>query len=225
MKKIGLLGAYDKTDLILYIARILADNRKKTLMVDSTTLQKTRYTVPCIAPSRCYVTTYEDIDVAVGFDSMKEIKNYYGKDELDYDYILIDIDDNKKINEFELQDAFKNYFVTAFDNYSLKKGMEIIGKTGKKKKMTKVLFSREMKQEEDDYLNFLSFYYDVEWDKDAIYFPYEIGDGTVIMENQRNSRISFKELSIEYRSGLLAITSQIAPEIKKSEIKRILKNV
>ena len=191
MKKIGLLGAYDKTDLILYIARILADNRKKTLIVDSTTLQKTRYTVPCIAPSRCYVTTYEDIDVAVGFDSMKEIKNYYGKDELDYDYILIDIDDNKKINEFELQDAFKNYFVTAFD----------------------------------DYLNFLSFYYDVEWDKDAIYFPYEIGDGTVIMENQRNSRISFKELSIEYRSGLLAITSQIAPEIKKSEIKRILKNV
>ena len=103
--------------------------------------------------------------------------------------------------------------------------MEIIGKTGKKKKMTKVLFSREMKQEEDDYLNFLSFYYDVEWEKDAIYFPYEIGDGTVIMENQRNSRISFKELSIEYRSGLLAITSQIAPEIKKSEIKRILKNV
>ena len=191
MKKIGLLGAYDKTDLILYIARILADNRKKTLIVDSTTLQKTRYTVPCIAPSRCYVTTYEDIDVAVGFDSMKEIKNYYGKDELDYDYILIDIDDNKKINEFELQDAFKNYFVTAFD----------------------------------DYLKFLSFYYDVEWDKDAIYFPYEIGDGTVIMENQRNSRISFKELSIEYRSGLLAITSQIAPEIKKSEIKRILKNV
>lgn len=225
MKKIGLLGAYDKTDLILYIARILADNRKKTLIVDSTTLQKTRYTVPCITPSRCYVTTYEDIDVAVGFDSMKEIKNYYGKDELDYDYILIDIDDNKKINEFELQDAFKNYFVTAFDNYSLKKGMEIIGKTGKKKKMTKVLFSREMKQEEDDYLNFLSFYYDVEWDKDVIYFPYEIGDGTVIMENQRNSRISFKELSVEYRSGLLAITSQIAPEIKKSEIKRILKNV
>lgn len=225
MKKIGLLGAYDKTDLILYIARILADNRKKTLIVDSTTLQKTRYTVPCITPSRCYVTTYEDIDVAVGFDSMKEIKNYYGKDELDYDYILIDIDDNKKINEFELQDAFKNYFVTAFDNYSLKKGMEIIGKTGEKKKMTKVLFSREMKQEEDDYLNFLSFYYDVEWDKDVIYFPYEIGDGTVIMENQRNSRISFKELSVEYRSGLLAITSQIAPEIKKSEIKRILKNV
>lgn len=76
MKKIGFIGAFDKTDLIIYISKLLVTNGIKVLIVDGTTLQKTRYTVPSISPSRCYITTYEDIDVAIGFDTLNEIKNY-----------------------------------------------------------------------------------------------------------------------------------------------------
>lgn len=79
MKKIGFIGAYDKTDLIIYISKLLVENGIKVLIVDGTTLQKTRYTVPCITPSRSYITTYEDIDIAIGFDNLHEIKNYTRK--------------------------------------------------------------------------------------------------------------------------------------------------
>lgn len=51
--------------------------------------------------------------------------------------------------------AIKNYFVTSFDAFSLKKGLEIINTIEEPISMTKVLFSREMLKEEDDYLNFL----------------------------------------------------------------------
>ena len=222
MKKIGFIGAYDKTDLILYVAKVIAQMNLKVLVVDTTIAQKARYIVPCIAPSKCYVTEYEKIDVAVGFDSLEEVKNYLGLDALQYDIVMIDIDENKYLEKFDMHKANKNYFVTGFDSYSLKKGLEIIGKTEDKMVMTKVLFSQEMLQEEDDYLNFLSFYYAVRWETKKIFFPFEAGDNSAIIENQRTARIRFKNLSDTYKEGLCAVAEDILPDEKKSEIRKII---
>lgn len=118
--------------------------------------------------------------------------------------------------------AHKNYFVTGFDSYSLKKGLEIIGKMENDIPMKKVLFSQEMQEDEDDYLNFLSFYYSIRWENEKIYFPYEIGDNSAIIENQRTARIRFKNLSEAYKEGLVLIASDIIPEEKTSEIRKII---
>ena len=118
--------------------------------------------------------------------------------------------------------ANKNYFVTGFDSYSLKKGLEIIGKMEDKILMKKILFSQEMLSEEDDYLNFLSFYYSVRWENEKVYFPYEIGDSSATIENQRTARIRFKNLSDAYKEGLTSITADIIPEVKSSEIRKII---
>ena len=91
--------------------------------------------------------------------------------------------------------------------------------------MTKVLFSRDMLKEEEDYLNFLSFYYSVKWAGDKIYFPYDNGDSTVIIENQRAAKINLKNLSTEYKDGLIELANQIVPEIRNGEIKRVIKNI
>lgn len=221
MKKIGFIGAYDKTDLILYVAKILTDTNKKVLVIDTTITQKSRYVVPSIAPSKCYVTEYEKFDVAIGFNELEGIKKYLGTEELQYDIILIDIDDNNYFQKFNMEKATKNYFVTGFDSYSLKKGLEIIGKMEDKLLMTKVLFSREMLEEEDDYLNFLSFYYAVRWENKKIYFPLELGDNSVIIENQRTARIRFKNLSDTYKEGLFDISEDILKE-NKNEIRKII---
>lgn len=225
MKKIGFIGAFEKTDLMVYVARILVELQKKVLIVDSTILGKARYTVPSISPSKYYITEFEGIDVAIGFNNMESIADYLGVSDLQYDFALIDIDLHENLERFNMELADKNYFVTGFDNYSLKKGLEIIGKMPDKILMTKVLFSRDMQKEEEDYLNFLSLYYSIQWEEEKIYFPYDNGDSTVIIENQRAGRISFKNLSIEYKKGLLELTQQIIPEIRNGEIKRIIKNI
>ena len=139
-----------------------------------------------------------------------------------YDVILIDIDENDTFQKFNMVKANKNYFVTGFDSYSLKKGLEIIGKMDDKLLMKKILFSQEMLEEEDDYLNFLSFYYSIRWEEEKIYFPYEIGDNSAIIENQRTARIRFKNLSEAYKEGLTTITQDIIPEEKTSEIRKII---
>lgn len=225
MKKIGFIGAFEKIDLILYVAKILVDLGKKTLIIDSTINQRARYIVPTMSPSKNYITEYEKIDVAVGFDNLEAIKNYLGTVELEYEYVLIDIDSHMIFDKFNMIKADKNYFVTAFDNYSLKRGLEIIGNMQDIIPMTKILFSRDMSDEEDDYLNFLSFYYSVQWTNQKIYFPFDHGDSSAIIENQRAATITFKNLTQEYRDGLLNIIDQIATEAKSGEIRRVFKNI
>jgi len=225
VKKVGFIGGFDKTDLIIYVAKMLSEVGKKVLVIDTTINQRARYIVPTITPSVYYITEFDRIDVAVGFDSMDKIKGYLGVDELEYDVALIDIDSEKSFGKIDIENNDRNFFVTAFDNYSLKRGLEIIGKLEKKVKMTKVLYAQEILQEDDDYLNFLSFYYSVQWNKEIIYFPYEQGDCSAIIENQRAAKIRFKNLSLQYKEGVLVIAQQIFPEVKGNEFKRVLKNL
>ena len=228
MNKIGFIGAYDKTDFILYIAKILTAMNKTVLVIDTTITQKAKYIVPVINPTKTYFTEFEKIDVAVGFNSMQGMREYLGVDEnveLNYDYVLIDVDSPEAFNKFSMEDAFINYFVTSFDLYSLKRGLEVLSSLTEPVKMTKVLFSRSMSNDENEYLDFLSLNYKVEWEQDRIYFPLEQGDQSAIIENQRTAKIKMKNLSTQYRENLLVMVSGITGVSNFSELKRILRNI
>lgn len=228
MKKVGFIGAYDKTDLIIYVAKILTALNKSVLIVDATTTQKSRYVVPAINPTVKYVTEYEEIDIAVGFSGIEDIKEYLGVSEmqkLEYDIILIDTDTQEGFENYNLQESDKNYFVTSFDIYSLKKGLEIISNLTNPIKLTKILFSKDMIKEEDDYLNYLSLGKKVIWEDYKIYFPMENGDLSVIYENQRVAKIKFKKLSIQYKDGLAYIAEEILGDISDMQVRRIIKNI
>ena len=228
MKKIGFIGAYDKTDLILYVAKILTVLGKKVLVIDSTINQKARYIVPVINPALKYVTEFEEIDIAVGFENIQDIKNYLGlsdNQDMEYDIILVDTDDIEGFNSYGLEEASKNYFVTSFDNYSLKKGLEVLGGLKNPISLTKVIFSKEILKEEDDYLNFLSLGYKVIWNEYRLYFPIENGDLSVIYENQRVAKIKFKKLSVQYKDGLAYLAEEILADVSESNIRRAIKNI
>jgi len=228
MKKVGFIGAYDKTDFILYIAKILNEAGKKVLVIDSTITQKAKYIVPVINPTTSYVTEFEEIDVAVGFESMERMLGYLGisrEEELEYDIALIDTDSIKTLKNFGVLGAEKKYFVTSFDLYSLKKGLEILSGIETPIEITKILFSKEMSEEENDYLDFLSTGYKIMWNESRIYFPFDMGDQSIIIENQRVAKIKFKNLSSEFKEGLGIIAEEILDGIKSSEIKRIVKTI
>ena len=228
MKKIGFIGAYDKTDLIIYIAKILTTLKKKVLVIDATTKQKARYVVPVINPTKMYVTEYEEIDIAVGFPNIEDIKRYLGiadDSNLEYDFILVDTDDYKGFGEYNLAEAQKNYFVTSFDVYSLKRGLEALSDLKEPISLTKVLFSKDMLKEEDDYLNFLSLGYKVIWSDYRIYFPVENGDLSVIYENQRVSKVKFKKLSVQYKDGLAYIAEEILGDANEMRIRKAIKTI
>lgn len=228
MKKISFIGCYDKIDLILYVAKILVAMDKRVLVIDSTINQKAKYLVPVIKPTKAYVTEFEKIDVAVGFNSFNEIKQYLGMPihaELPYDIVMIDIDSFAGIQEFNINNDDINYFVTGFDLYTLKRGLEILSGLTSVLNLTKILFSKTASREDDDYLNYLSLGYKIVWNNEIIYFPFEVGDQSVIIENQRVSKIKFKKLSDQYKEALIYIAEQILNQDEYVKMKKIFKQL
>ena len=210
MKTISFIGAYDKTDLLLYLAKIFTTMGKKVLIIDTTILQKAKYIVPVISPAKAYVTSYEDIDIAVGLYNYSSIKSYLGLPEhavLTYDYIFIDVDSIEEMRNFNISETNKKYFVTGFDSYSLKRGLEILAGMGETLELKKVLFSKNISYEEEEYFNYLALGTKVKWDDETIYFPLEQGDQGVIIENQMVQKIKFKKLTELYKESLLYIAN------------------
>lgn len=212
MKTISFIGAYDKTDLLLYIAKIFTTMGKKVLIIDTTILQKAKYIVPVISPAKAYVTSFEDIDIAVGLYNYSSIKSYLGLPEhavLTYDYIFIDVDSIEGMRNFSISETSKKYFVTGFDAYSLKRGLEILAGIGETLELKKVLFSKNLSYEEEEYFNYLALGTKVKWDDETIYFPFEQGDQGVIIENQMVHKIKFKKLTELYKESLLYIANEL----------------
>lgn len=227
MKLIGFIGAFDKIDMILNIAKVLASSRNKVLIVDSTVLQKARYIVPAINPVKSYITTFEEVDVAVGFEKLEDIKRYLAlsnTESFDYEIVLIDCDNAESFKSFNLHESEINYFVTSYGPYSLKKGLEILQEVDIRVPIKKVLFSRYMSEEDDEYLSFLSKNMNIDWLQEKIFFPLEEGDLNVNLENQHSEKINFKPLSESYKEGVAHICAEILKDKTNiSEIKRTIK--
>ena len=228
MKKISFIGVYDKTDLVLYISKVLKELGNKILVVDATTNQKARYVVPVINPTKTYITDFDGIDVAVGFEDINDIKKYLGiqeNEDLDYDYLMVDTDNLEGILKFQLQSSDKNYFVASFDVYSLKKGIEILNQINIPLHMTRIFYSKEMLKEEEEYFDYLSLGIKVVWEEEKIYFLLENGDQPAIFENQRIEKIKFKNLSNEYRENVVFLIRNIDKNIEEKKIRNIIKNI
>lgn len=228
MKKIGFIGAYDKTDFILYVAKILVEMGSKVLLIDGTLTQKARYIIPVIKPSRAYVTEFEGIDIAVGFDSIDAIKEYLALPklvDLNYDIALIDMDTTKAISSFEIESCDQVYFTTSFDMYSIKRGLESISGLQGPIHATKILFAKDVLREEDEYLNFLSLGSKIIWDEDKIYLPFEEGDQSVIYTNQRVSKIKFKRLTNQYKEGLMYMATKISEGMDENLLRKAFKKI
>ena len=212
MEKINFIGAYDKTDSIMYIAKILTEMKKKVIIVDATITQKSKYVIPTVENKNEYITNYANIDFAIGFTNYNDIKTYLGMPQsaaFTYDYMLIDIDNSDLLNNFDVYSSKKNYFVTSFDLYALKKGVEVLKRLSLPVEIMKVYFSNLMSQSEDDYFNYIATGCRVKWNQDKIYFPLLNEDLDVIKENQRLSKIRFKGLSNEYKTSLMEWTQDI----------------
>ncbi len=227
MEIVGFIGGHTKLDLMLYVAKVLTATGRRVLVVDNTKLQRARYIVPAINPAKTYVTNFENIDVAVGLSSFEEIKENLDISqnfELQYDFCLIDIDSNENFENFNMYQAKKNYFVTSFDLYSLKTGLEILNNLLQTINVTKILYSKDMSKEENEYLNYLALETKANWNQDYyFYIPIDNGDESTIIDNQRVSRLSIKRLSSQFKDSLFFIALDILGENEESNLKKSFK--
>lgn len=221
MITIGFVGGYEKTDLILYMSKIITITKKKVLVIDATSQQKTKYIVPAIFPTKSYITEFEGIDFAVGFENMEEIKKYLG-DTLDYDIIIYDVDTIKYAEQFEIKRCDKNYLVTSLEVYSLRKGIDILSNIDETTEFNKIIFANYEAKEEEKYIEYLLLGKKIQW-KETMFFPVLVDDYSVCIENRNVSKIKMKKLSTTYKDGLVYLIKDILGEASINEIKKAIK--
>ncbi len=239
MKCVGFVGNIDKTELVMYVAKMLSTLGKKTVYIDATTEQKTRYIIPTIGDTNednQYVVQHDGVDFAIGFTNMLELKKYFlskGEDFTEFEYVLVNTDNTDMCDEYDLKNANELFFVSSYDKFHIVKGIELLKYMCAMKRktdteaqvvLTKILYFSEVNTADSKYIDILSQNLPLLWKHDPINFPYDQGDLSVNIQNQYNSKIDVRFLTSGYKEGIITTVSCITGD-DKGTLKKVLKNV
>ena len=229
MKQIGFFGVFDKKDLILNIAKVLASLNVRPLVVDATSLQRMRYIIPNVSNngSASYVSEYAGIDCAVGFMNLGQIAAYLGtNNSLPYDVILIDSDNLQTMASFAYPRLERIFFVTSYDQYEINKAVEIMSATSQQMNIIKVLFSADLETSQERALSNVLSKTSLHAEDIAIQFADSNVDRKVFLQNQLTKNITLKHCTDQYKGSLEYITSIIAEGLlNQTDIKKIIKKL
>lgn len=239
MKSVGFVGKMDKTELIQYVAKMLSSMGKKTIFIDATTTQKTRYTIPAINGMNLqtqYIVEHDGIDIAIGFNNILELKKYLiskGEDFTEYEYVLIDTDSDEMCEEYDIKNANSLFFVSSFDKMHIVKGVELLKyicatkrreDTDAEVDLTKVLYySENVNTADTKYIENLSENLPLRW-VNSIVLPYDAGDLSINIQNQYSTKINFRYLSRDMKDGIVQMVSLITGE-EKNKLVKVEKNI
>ena len=240
MKSIGFIGQMDNNGLVLCFARIIAAFGKKVIIIDATSTQKTRYTVPRpagVSRQEQFVTQYDSVEVAIGFNNILELKKYMlgnGEDFNDYEYVIINTDREEMLEEFDFKNANYLFFTSTYDLYDLHRGIELLRFLCAMKRredgnarlsIDKILYYTDIKTQSDDYVdNLLAMDLPIDWNPVSITLSYDDGDLSAYIQNQYSNKIEFKSLNKRTKEGLIEAVIRVLGE-PKDRVIRAVKNI
>ena len=231
MPVIGLTGYVDKYDFAINLAKTINIMNKSVLVVDATLDRKLKYIVPALNNiGKAYVTQYNNIDFAVGFDSMHDVENYMCDQGINiglYDYIIIDMDSPRSYEFFRTRGIDKMYFFITTSVLSVAKDREIIKAirvyNQDEIKMTKVLHKSFISRAAEDYFESQISDYNVNWQEPTYEIPDDEIDRQVNTDSQFSGIINIKKHSKIYISTIADMTAEIVDDVTSKEVIKEIK--
>lgn len=233
MQVIGLIGYVDKYDFAINLAKTINIMKKSVLVVDATLDRKLKYVIPALNNiGRAYITQYNDIDFAVGFDSMHDVENYLAEQSINiglYDYIIIDIDSPKSYEFFRTRGIDKSYFFIDTSILSLTKNRDIIkairiySQDPDNLNLTKVEYKDVMSRGAEDYFKKQVDEYGIKWQEPEYMFPHDEMDRIVDIDSQYSGIIDVKKHTKMYLINLADFTAQIIGDVTSKEVLKAIK--
>ena len=239
MKLIGFAGSVDKTELVMYIAKVIATLGKRTIFIDATSNQKTRYIIPTIGNTEeqsQYVVQHDGVEFAVGFTNILELKKYFlskGEDFTEFEYVIVDTDSNEMCEEYDLKSANNLFFVSSYDKFHIIKGIELLKYMCAVKRkadpdaelvLTKIIYYSDVNTADSQLIDRLVENLPLLWAHNPINYPYDQGDISVNIQNQYGNKIDIRNLSKMYKEAIIDTVSIITGE-EKNALKKVLKNI
>ena len=233
MQVVGLVGYMDKYDFVINLARTINIMDKSVLVVDATLDQKLKYVVPALDNiGRSYVTQYNNIDFAVGFNSMHDIENYMIEQGINinlYDHILIDIDSPKGYELFRTRGINKVYFfldttvLSLAKNKEMVKAIRVYNQQEEELQLTKVWFKAFLSRSSEDYFEKQIEEYNVKWIEPEYEVPNDDRDRIENIDSQLSGLIDIKKHSKPYISTIAEITAEIVDDVTSKDVMNKIK--
>lgn len=233
MKVIGLIGYVNKYDFAINLAKSLNIMDKSVLVVDATADSKLKYIIPALNNvGKAYVTQYNNIDFAVGFDSMYDVENYMCDQSINialYDYIIVDIDSPKTYEYFRTRGIDKTYFFIHTDVLAIAKNKDIIkaikvyNTDDSKTKMTKVIFKDFASRAAEDYFDKQIESYNVKWEENVYEMFLDERDKVVNTDSEFSGIIDLKKHTVPYLTTIADMTANLLGDITSKEIIKQIK--
>lgn len=222
MQVIGLVGYMDKYDFVMNLARTINIMEKSVLVVDATLDQKLKYVVPALDNiGRSYVTQYNNIDFAVGFNSMHDVENYMIEQGINinlYDHILIDIDSPKGYELFRTRGINKTYLfldttvLSLSKNKEMVKAMRVYTQQGDNLELSKVWFKAYLSRASQEYFDKQIEEYNAKWTEPEYEIPYDERDKMEDIDSELSGIINIKKHSKMYISTIADMTAEIVED-------------
>lgn len=233
MKVIGMIGYVDKYDFVMNLAKSINIMEKSVLVVDGTSDKKLKSIVPALGNiGAAYVTQYNEIDFAVGFDSMHDIEQYMCDQSINialYDYILIDIDSPNSYELFRTRKFDKNYFfidstiLSVAKNKEIIKGIRVYNQKEEQINLTKVVYKAYMSRAGEEYFQKQIEDYNMTWTEPDYEIPLEEQDKLVDIDSQFGGMIQLRKHTKSYIDAIANIAAEILDDITEKEVKNQIK--
>lgn len=229
MQVIGMYGYVDKYDFTIALARTLNIMDKSVLVIDGTADKKYKYIVPSIENTENYITQYDDIDFAVGFNSYEQLDEYMKEKNIDinlYAYVLIDVENADSYDRFKNLEVNKRYMFIDTNVLSVNKNEELVRKmreANPEEKLTfsKVLYRAYMSRAANTYLEDKIANYAVEWTDEVYDITNDEQDTMVNIDSQFSGIIDIRKHTKPYILFMCEMVEKLTGESSKEILKQI----
>ncbi|MEG0072871.1 MAG: hypothetical protein RR922_01145 [Clostridia bacterium] len=233
MQVIGFLGYVNKTDFIISVAKMLTICGKKVLIMDGTSEQRLKYTLPSIeGKTEPHIANYDGLYGAVNYESLGHFEKYIIERNInldEYDYMIVDIDNQQSYQEFRKRGFDKLFFFFDHSPISVEKNAEILKTMFNFKlpeqeiKMTKVIYKLYLQRASEQYFENKFSEYEVVWEHEPIEFPYDEVDKVASIENVYSGVIEYKKFSNAFKNAAVEVSGLILGDGQTSFIRKSLK--
>ncbi|TVX85620.1 hypothetical protein [Paenibacillus agilis] len=223
MKRILFVGACEKSDLLVYISKVLTTAGHKVLLIDATMLQRYFYSIPAIS-LETKLTEYDGFDVIRDCIDYRDVETCFANNKEDleaYDFVLIDTDCEAAVSNWG--DLDMQFIVSNFERYTVEKNERLLNAffADREKSLTEfelIIYPFVKCNLDEKYPIQNLDHFPISWSEEPFEFYLEESDYIVRVNNQHDSRVSIKKSSRYTKNEIMAICQLISGQSQK-EIK------
>lgn len=227
MKRIMFIGACDKSDLLLYVSKLLTQAEQKVLLVDATREQYYSYAVPKI-DAEYKITEFEGFDVAHGLFNYDLLEDYFhtNQEKLhSYDAVIIDTDRAEDIGHWS--EIEHHLLVSTYDKPTIEKNVHLVRslfatRDSSELRMLKVIVQEVACAITEEYIESTLTEFPIQWTEPSYPVYFDETDYAVKIDNQFNYRLNIKPLSKDYKVTIMEL-AQLISGLPDGVVKKALK--